>query len=115
MAVRRVRSGGSPLTHAVPSYMHAAVFPNDKLSTANGAHGHRAVRLTVDLDWFGKVFLSRLTSDVKDVSSSWLAFVVDDVDDAFGVPGGLRLNAIIGRGDEFDVRSPGPGGCGNKK
>src|SRR6266480_3995720 len=80
-----VGSGGSAFAHAVPGDVDTAIFSNSELSAPNGAHSHGRVRLSVDLDGFGKILVTRFTADVKNIAGSWLAFEIDEVDNAFGV------------------------------
>jgi len=67
------------------------------------------MRLTVDGQRFGKFLLHRFAVDVENVAAFRIAFEVDEVDNAFRVHSGLRLNAVIRCGDEFDVLACGEG------
>src|SRR5437588_11929092 len=90
-------------THPIPSDMDASIFANGELSAANGAHGHGSVTLHVDGHGFGKFLLAGFAADVENVAAFGVAFEVDQVDDALGIQGGLGLDAVIWRGDEFDM------------
>jgi hypothetical protein len=59
--------------------------------------------MTVDPDGFRKPRLTGLASDVEDVTGAGLALEINEVKDAFGVNGGLRLNAIVRRAQEMDL------------
>ena len=100
-----IRGGvlGSAFAHTVPDDVDALVLSNGELGTADCAHSHGGVRSGVDLDWFGVVALSRLATDIEDVLGVGLTLEVDEVDDSFGVHGGLRLNAIVWGAHQVDL------------
>jgi hypothetical protein len=47
--------------------------------------------------------------NVEDVPGPGLAFEVDEVNDAFGIDGGLWLDAVIGCAERGDLCAPGSG------
>jgi hypothetical protein len=84
--------------------MDPAILSNGELCSANGPHGHSGMRLRVNLHWFGKVGLTALSAEVEDVAAFWIAFEIDQVDLAFIVHSRLRLNAIVWRAQQTDLR-----------
>src|SRR5712671_5524776 len=97
----RVERNTSP--HAIPGHVDAAIFPNRELSAANGAHGHRGMRFRINSQRFGKISLTGLTSDVKDIATRRITLVINKVDDAFAIDGGLRLNTAVGSREQTDL------------
>src|SRR6266700_4066195 len=89
-------------THAVPCDMNTAIFADGELRSPDCAKCHGGMKLSVDWQWFGKFILAGFAANVENVAAFGVAFEVDEMDNTFCVHGRLRLNAALGRGNEFD-------------
>jgi hypothetical protein len=69
--------------------------------------------LGVDLNWFRKRSLGRLTPDVENISAFGTALIIDEMEDAFGVHCGLGLDAVVGGSKEINARVIGQRVCAN--
>ena len=74
----RVGGSGGTFGHAVPGDVNAAILSNGQLSTANRAHRHGGVWLSVNRDGPGKVVLPGFAADVENVAGFGIAFEVDE-------------------------------------
>src|SRR5262245_20851411 len=110
-----MRTVSGPFPHAVPDDVDTAILSHGELRSTNCAHGHGSMRLSVDPDGFGKLILSRVAMNVKDVAGSGLAFEVDEVNDSFGVRGSLRLDAVVRCADRRDCDGLGSGKAGDER
>jgi hypothetical protein len=101
--VTNVRSGPA---HAAPYDVDTAVLSDSELSSANCTHSRSGMGHCVDLDGFGKLFLTGLALDIEDVTACRLAFEVDEVDRALRINCGLGLNAIVWGAQQADIVRP---------
>jgi hypothetical protein len=72
------------------------VSADNDLSAADRTQSRHGAGFGVDLDGLGKLVLSGVTVDVKNVSAFRLAFEVNEMHAAVGVNGSLWLDAVIG-------------------
>ena len=103
VSVSGVGSGGRRLAHTVPGDVDATILSDGELSATNGAHGHGGMWLGVNRQGFGKFVLPGFMADVKNVPGFRVAFEINEVDRAFGIGRGLRLDAVVGSAKEFYV------------
>src|SRR5262249_30180155 len=90
------RSHRSSLAQAIPHDMHAAILSNRELSAPNGADGRGGAWLSIHLDGFGEIILSRFTVHIENVARVRLAFEIDQVNCPFRVDDTLWLDAVVG-------------------
>src|SRR5687768_15597188 len=84
--------------------MHAPVFSDSQLPSANRPSSNRTALLAVHLHGFGKLPCRNGLLHVEDVTRTCVSFVVNQVNGAAGMHGGLRLNAAIGSAQCCDFR-----------
>ena len=74
----------------------AVVSADSDLSAADRTQSRHGAGFGVDLDGLGKLVLSGVTVDVKNVSAFRLAFEVNEMHAAVGVNGSLWLETVFG-------------------
>jgi hypothetical protein len=60
--------------------------------------------MCVNLNGIGKIGMTRFTTGVEYVAGCGLAFEVNEMNDVFGVDGGLGLDAVVGSAEKMDFR-----------